>query len=196
MEKIAEETRRYLKNKPYILEALEIGIVNLSELSRIVGRDLGIKNFHAIKAALRRYSIELGSRKEDRSKSILSILGKSRISVTEGVSVMISKGRLEIESIASVSVNNLYLYIINGEPPALPTKTQNSVLRRYSDCSLIGIHSDENIARTYGVVAYLSSLLAQQNINVIEFISTYTETLMVVAKHDALRTYGLLSSLA
>jgi len=53
---IAQDVRGYLRNKPYLLEALEKGIVNLSELSRQIQEELKTDNTSAIKAALRRYS--------------------------------------------------------------------------------------------------------------------------------------------
>ncbi|PJB74401.1 MAG: hypothetical protein CO092_04565, partial [Candidatus Aenigmarchaeota archaeon CG_4_9_14_3_um_filter_37_18] len=53
---VAEEVRLYIKNKPYIKESLEEGIVNLSSLARQIQKDLGLKNFEAVKAALRRLS--------------------------------------------------------------------------------------------------------------------------------------------
>ena len=36
---IAQNVRNHLRNKPYLLEALEKGIVNLSELSRQIQKD-------------------------------------------------------------------------------------------------------------------------------------------------------------
>ena len=36
---VAQRVRNYLKNKPYLLEALEKGIVNLSELARLIQKD-------------------------------------------------------------------------------------------------------------------------------------------------------------
>jgi len=55
---IANEVRLYLKNKPYILEALENDIVNLSKLARQIQLEFRVKNSSAIKAALRRFSEE------------------------------------------------------------------------------------------------------------------------------------------
>jgi hypothetical protein len=52
---IAQNVRSHLRNKPYLLEALEKGIVNLSELSRQIKEELKIDNTSAIKAALRRF---------------------------------------------------------------------------------------------------------------------------------------------
>jgi len=41
---IAQNVRNHLRNKPYLLEALEKGIVNLSELSRQIQIELKTDN--------------------------------------------------------------------------------------------------------------------------------------------------------
>ena len=48
---------------------------------------------------------------------------------------------------------------------------------------------------TSGVVAFITSLLAEYNINVVELLSCYTETILVVNKSDALVSYKLLSDM-
>ena len=49
---VAQNVRSHLRNKPYLLEALEKGIVNLSELSRQIQKELKTNDTSAIKAAL------------------------------------------------------------------------------------------------------------------------------------------------
>jgi hypothetical protein len=62
----AQEVRNHLRNKPYLLEALEKGIVNLSELSRQLQTDLKTSDTSAIRAALRRYSEDLQKQRQKR----------------------------------------------------------------------------------------------------------------------------------
>lgn len=194
MEKIAEEVRKYLKNKPYALEALRKGIVNLSKLSRIICKETGISNTNATKAALRRYAIELGSREKKEERNILSLLHKSRVSLTDGVSVAISRSKINTKSMVEIGSDGLYIYLFKEEPPRALLKKAD-MLKQYSDASAVIIRSGEDIESTSGVVAYLASLLAQQKINVKEFISFYTDTILIVDKSDALKIYSLLSSL-
>ena len=58
----------------------------------------------------------------------------------------------------------------------------------------IGPSAPSNEA-TPGVVAFLATLLAEQNVNIVEFISCWTETIMVVEKKDSLKTYEILSNM-
>ena len=91
---IAQNVRNHLRNKPYLLEALEKGIVNLSELSRQIQKDLKTDDISAIKAALRRYSEELQKHKQKREEKVLQLLKRSGIAVYDRKSVMITSKEL------------------------------------------------------------------------------------------------------
>jgi len=188
---IAQGVRDYLKNKPYVLEALEKGIVNLSELSRQIQDELGTKDIVAIKAALRRFSEELQKHKQKREEKVLELLKKSGVSVFDRKSVVIATRELEVESGMKVNLLNKIVYLLDKNN--LPRKL--GALKIHDNCTLIVIHSPEELETTPGVVAFLTTLLAEQKINIIEFISCWTETIIVVEKKDSLRTYETLSKI-
>jgi hypothetical protein len=60
---------------------------------------------------------------------------------------------------------------------------------------MIVINSPEELEATVGVVAFLTTLLAEQNVNIVEFISCWTETIIVVEKKDSFKTYEALSNI-
>lgn len=188
---IAQNVRRYLKNKPYVLEALEQDIVNQSELSRQIQSELEIESLIAIKAALRRFSEELKKNKQKREKKVLYLLKKSQMSVYDGKSVIITNKEEEIENGMKVNLAGKFVYLM--EKNGLSTIT--GALRIHKNCTMIIIHSPADLEATPGVVAFLTSLLAEQNINIIEFISCWTETIIIVEKKDSLRTYEILSNI-
>lgn len=188
---IAQGVRDYLKNKPYVLEALEKGIVNLSELSRQIQDALGTKDIVAIKAALRRFSEELQKHKQKREEKVLELLKKSGVSVFDRKSVVIATRELEVESGMKVNLLNKIVYLLDKNN--LPRKL--GALKIHDNCTMIVIHSPEELETTPGVVAFLTTLLAEQKINIIEFISCWTETIIVVEKKDSLRTYETLSKI-
>lgn len=187
---IAREVREYLKNKPYLLEALEKGIVNLSELSRQIRRELRTDNVTAIKAALRRFSEEQRRRRRKREEKVLQLLKKSRITVYDGKSVVITNGELDEENGMKVEMAGKFVYLIEKNNLAETT----GALRIHENCTMIAIRSPEELEATPGVVAFLTALLAEQGINIIEFISCWTETIIVVEKKDGLRTYEIISN--
>lgn len=187
---IAQEVRDYLKNRPYMLEALEKGIVNLSELSRQIQKELKVNNIIAIKAALRRFSEELQKRKHKREEKVLKILKESNITLHDGNSVVVTSKPLEIEGIIKVNLGGKIVYLTDKNNLG----KLNGVLQKHEDCVMIVIHSPTELESTPGVVAFLTSLLAEQNINIVEFISCWTDTIIVVEKKDSLKTYEILSS--
>ena len=192
--KISELVRVYLKNKPYTLEALEKGIVNFSALARIVQKDTGIKNYHAIKAALRRYVAELRDRDISIEKHAMSILRGSKITIQSGVSVVVTRKDLDLERSSKIKLQDYYIYLTYDSAELKQIGKYDSI-KTHENASAIIIHSEEKLERLPGFVAFVASLLAEQNINIIEFISCYTETLLVESRADALKSHGLLMGL-
>lgn len=189
---IADLVRVYLKNKPYTLEALEKDIVNYSALARIIERELQIKNYHAIKATLRRYAEEL--RENDRSieKHAMSILKYSKIKIESGISVVVSTSDVDVEKSGKIKLSDYYVYLVSDDSELKQLKKSRGTIKVQENASAIIIHSEERLEALPGFVAFIASLLAEQNINIIEFVSCYTETLLVVSRSDALKSHELL----
>lgn len=187
---IAQNVRHYLRNKPYLLEALEKGIVNLSELSRQIQKELKTADNSAIKAALRRYAEELQKRRQKREEKVLQLLRRSSLAVYDRKSVMITAKELDLKGM-KVDLLDKFVYLMDRSD--LPDRV--NALIKHENCTMIVVHSPEELENTPGVVAFLATLLAEQNVNIVEFISCWTETIMVVEKKDSLKTYEVLSNL-
>ena len=187
----AENVRTYLKNKPYLLEALEKGIVNLSELSRQIQQELRTGNIAATKAALRRFAEELQKHKQKREEKVLNLLKKSGIAVYDRKSVIITAKEIATKTGMKVDLPGKYVYLMDRAD--LPQRI--STLVKHDNCTMIVVNSPEELEATVGVVAFLTTLLAEQNINIIEFISCWTETVIVVERKDSLKAYETLTNL-
>ena len=188
---IAKNVRDHLRNKPYLLEALEKGIVNLSELSRQIQKELEIDNAIAIKAALRRFSEELQRHRQKREEKVLQLLKRSSIAVYDRKSVIITKKEIENKNGLKVDMLGKFVYLMDRRD--MPERI--SALVKHDNCTIAVIHSPEDLEATPGVVAFLTALLAEQNVNIIEFISCWTETIIVVEKKDSLKAYEVLSNI-
>jgi len=188
---VAQNVRNHLRNKPYLLEALEKGIVNLSELSRQIQKELKISDTSAIKAALRRYSEELQKHRQKREEKVLLLLKRSCIAVYDSKSVIITAKELASNAGMKVDLLDKYVYLLDRND--LPERINSLV--KHENCTLIVVHSPEELEATPGVVAFLATLLAEQNVNIVEFISCWTETIIVVEKKDNLKAYEVLSNL-
>jgi hypothetical protein len=188
---VAQNVRNHLRNKPYLLEALEKGIVNLSELSRQIQKEIKIDDTSAIKAALRRYSEDLQKHKQKREEKVLLLLRRSSVAVYDRKSVVITGKELNSKTGMKVDLLDKFVYLLDRSD--LPERI--NTLMKHENSTLIVIHSPEELEATPGVVAFLASLLAEQNVNIIEFISCWTETIIVVDKKDSLKTYEILSNI-
>jgi aspartokinase len=187
----AQNVRSYLRNKPYLLEALEKGIVNLSELSRQIQEELKTGNTSAVKAALRRFSEELQRHNQKREEKVLQVLKRSGMAVYDRKSVVITNREIDVKNALKVDLLNKHVYLLDRSD--LPERI--STLVKHENCTMIVVHSPEELEATPGVVAFLATLLAEQNVNIIEFISCWTETIMVVEKKDSLKAYEVLSNM-
>jgi len=187
---IAKKVRKHLRNKPYILEALEKGIVNLSELSRQIQEDLNIENTSAVKAALRRFAEELQKNKQKREEKVLEVLRKSVLVVYDRKSVIITSKEINDKNGMKVDLPDKFVYLLDKKD--LPERV--NALVKHDNCTMIVMHSPKELESTPGVIAFLTTLLSEQNVNVIEFISCWTETIIVVEKQDSFKTYETLSN--
>jgi hypothetical protein len=188
---VAQDVRNHLRNKPYLLEALEKGIVNLSELSRQLQKELKTSDTSAIKAALRRYSEELQKHRQKREEKVLHLLRRSGIAVYDRKAVVITGKPLASETGMKVDLLDKHVYLLDRSD--LPERI--SALVKHENCTMLVVHSPEELENIPGVVAFLATLLAEQNVNIVEFISCWTETIMVVEKKDSLKAYEVLSNL-
>jgi aspartokinase len=188
---ISRNVRIYFCNNLYLLEALEKDIVNLSELSRQIQNELKTDNISAVKAALRRFSVELQKHKQKREEKVLALLKRSNIAVYDRKSVMITSKEIQSENSMKVDLPGKYVYLVDKAD--LPERINTLV--KHENCTMIVVHSPEELEATPGVVAFLTTLLAEQNVNMIEFISCWTETIIVVEKKDSLKTYEVLSNI-
>ena len=187
----AQDVRNYLRNKPYLLEALEKGIVNLSELSRQIQEELKTKNTTATKAALRRFAEELARHKQKREEKVLQILKRSGIAVYDRKAVIITAKEIANQNGMKVDLPDKFVYLLDRAD--LPERI--STLIKHDNCTMIVINSPEELEATVGVVAFLTTLLAEANVNIVEFVSCWTETIIVVEKKDSLKAYEALTNL-
>ena len=165
--------------------------MNLSELSRQIQEELKTDNTSAVKAALRRFSGELQKHKQKREEKVLQLLKRSGIVVYDRKSVMITAKELDTKSGMKVDLLGKHVYLLDRSE--MPERI--NALVKHENCTMIVVHSPEELEATPGVVAFLATLLAEQNVNIIEFISCWTETIMVVEKKDSLKAYEVLSNM-
>mgnify|MGYP001626227246 CR=1 FL=1 len=211
---VSRAVERILESDTILKQCVERGVINLSKVATslrpAVSRILGYQVSDAsIKMALIRYSrkrIQTGS----RISELANIIANTNIELRTGVSIAI----IRLAFIDKVYREMLKLYklarfltVIQGSTGVVvvaDTSTINQLLKTIDPEAIISIQrnlaavtlvSPEEIMTTPGVIAYITSVLAGEGINIIHIESSYTDTIMIIDKKDATKTLNVLSSL-
>jgi len=209
MASITKLTENYILMHPSVKDCVANGLINYSSLSRQVARDLGLderKNFDAILIACRRFKRKL-KKEEMHEKQILRILRESRIEIKNKViAAVIEKdifhGNLfELEK--EIKRKNGILRVIEGASAITIITSEdfldlirkhfrNKIILQNNNLAEITIKSPKDIETTPGTYAYLCSLFGENNINIVETLSCWTDTIFIIGEDDIGRVMGLL----
>jgi len=191
----AAKVRDFVNHRPYVSEALENNIVNMSKLARLIQRELNLRSAIATKAALRRYSFRLKDSRSFREKAVLRLLDLSKLMILDNLSIVITFKEFEIINKMKMKLSDLhYVYLVEkGSLKKIQEIVKNNLCLIHKECAALVISSPEQMETTPGVVWYLTSLLSSQNVYSLAFASCYTETTIVVERSDAIKSYEILS---
>lgn len=195
-------TERYISEHPSIKDGLKKGIINYSALARLIADDLGIKkksSFDAILVACRRSAVKM-EKGEAHEEEIRSILKKSRLEIKNKVGVFIlRKGpglwgglegiereiRRKAEFFHAVEGSSAVTFIAPQEYAGMISKKVGaSLIKQTVDVVELVIRSPKEMETTPGVIAYLSSILAESGVNIIEMMSCWTDTIFIIEEKD------------
>jgi len=196
MEKLSELVWLYVKGRPSLREGLKYGIINHSALARIILDELSLPEgkFDAVKVALIRTSRKLAEKGIGGEEKILDVLRGSSISIQTKVAAVVSRKELGVKAITHARSGNYITYIVE-ETELKKVRNERGIKLLTKNLNLVTIKSKEEIEETPGVIAFVLNALAHEGINVVEFISCYTDTILAIKERDTSRTYDLLSSI-
>ena len=188
---VAQLVRETIQMRPSLLDALNMKIVNYSALARILQDELGEGSIEAVKAAVIRVSDEIASDRKLREEAVQSILKESKVRLQDKIAVVISPLKLDIPHIVTAHLTDQYVYVVDQttmkEELKDPVKVQSNLV------ALI-LLSPPRVETTPGFVAFITQLLASRNINIVEFISCSTNTIIILDGQDALKAFSLLQN--
>jgi len=191
----ANLVRLYLKRRPQLLSVVTNGLCNYSALARRLQKEIfpGRKSeFTAIKAALLRLAREEQAKEKSWEKEVEKVLKNSSVEVRSNVSVVSSKGGIGVPVIATSNSKSGVMSVIDS---SYSKQLRKKGLRTIDELSLIILCSPPELQDTPGCVSTILDAIAAEGINVLEFISCHTDTLMVVRNSDAVRIYEILVGL-
>ncbi len=188
---VAQMVRETIQMRPSLLDALNLKIVNYSALARLLQDEIGEGSEEAVKAAIIRVSNEISTERGLREEAVLSILKESKVRLQDKIAVVISPIKLDIHHIVTAHLTDQYVYIVDQTTMKKPLSEQAKIEKNL--VALI-ILSPLRVETTPGFVAFITQLLASRNLNIVEFISCSTNTIIVLDSKDALKAFSLLQN--
>ncbi|MFX0067490.1 MAG: hypothetical protein ACFFA1_00580 [Promethearchaeota archaeon] len=187
---IAQRVRDILTQRPFIISALRQDIINYTALARSLQEELGNGSVDAIKATIMREKESIAKKNGLREKEILKLLKNTKMQLHDKIAVIYSNRKLSIPYITDADFSSHHVYIVDQTKVKLEKDPDVMVSCGLVALILTGLHSDWlNIP---GVIAFITQLLAGQNINIREIISCYTDTIIILNPQDALKAFSLI----
>lgn len=204
---VAQVVRDYVDTHPSVKDCLKDDLVNLSALARQIMKERGITQMEATLVACRRYK-DASPRHSERT--IRQTLAKSKVEVSSKVAIVTLRndwqiyGRLQGFLRKALSEGHVPKLIQGSKAITLITdeNTAESVEEEIGKTNLlafekglveISVTSPESIRTTPGIMAFLYSSMASNGINIVETMSTYTDTIFIVEPENMMRSFEVLT---
>ena len=188
---VAQLVRETIQMRPSLMDALKMQIVNYSALARMLQAEIGEGSLEAVKAAIIRVGEEVEAERGLQEERVLSILRESVVRLQDKIAVIISPQELDIPYIVTAYLTDSYVYIV--DQTLLKAKLPEFVQVTSNLVALILI-SPPRVEKTPGFVAFITWLLSSREINIVEFISCSTNTVIVLDSKDALNAFSILQN--
>ena len=206
---VAETTRKYIDRHPSIRDCISKDLLNFSSLARLIMKETGVKHEEAVLAASRRYAAKLS--KTDFESAIMNVFEESRLELKTRICIVVAKNEwivlknleevvkriLSEKSIMQVMQSANGITVVS-EDKYLPSITkaigQDHIISVKQNLAEITVKSPARIEDTTGAFSYITSMLSEQGINLLEAMSCYTDTIFVVTREDMMRAFDILSA--
>lgn len=207
---VAHSVRTYIDGRPVVRDALGMGIVNLSALTRRIQDETGLGSEEAVLVACRRYKgVGHGA---DYQVAIRRVLDKSKLEVRTRVAVLTAHsswklfGRLE-KALGAVAGRSQPVHVLHGSE-SITIITDETLLGEVEaalgDEDIIkvrkglvelNIRSPDSVEDVPGILSFLASSLAGKGINFVEVISCYKDNMFLIDEADLFRAFEALTGL-
>lgn len=208
---ISDVLNDIIKSYPFIEEGLSKGIINYSAYAREIKPQIEKRLYKsakegAIVMALKRIS-EKQNRKKQQQKSpnLTNLTVRSNLteftflnsaSLADQQRELFNKLAEEKDIFCAVSQGvRETTFIVSSEAGLLIERifSSETLVAKIDNLSSITIHLPEEVVYIPGVYYQILKMLAWENINAIEVLSTYTELTIIVENKDVDRTFSVLN---
>ena len=208
---VAQSVRAYIDGRPVVRDALGMGIVNLSALTRRIQEETGLGSEEAVLVACRRYRPKARGG-PDYEAAIRRVLDKSKLEVRTRVAVLTAHsswklfGRLE-KALNAVAGRSQPVHVLHGSE-SITIITDETLLGEVEEALgdediikvrkglvELNIRSPDSIEDVPGILSFLASSLAGKGINFVEVISCYKDNMFLIDEADLFRAFEALNGL-
>ncbi|MEA3204077.1 MAG: hypothetical protein QOI63_1757 [Thermoplasmata archaeon] len=206
---VAQSVRAYIDARPVVRDALSLGIVNLSALTRRIQDETGLGSEEAVLVACRRYKPQAAG--PDYQAAIRRVLDKSKLEVRTKVATLTAHpnwktfARLE-KALAAVQGRSHPIHVLHGSE-SITIITDEALLAEMEDIMgdeafksrkglvELNIRSPDSIEDVPGILAFLASSLAAKGINFNEVVSCYKDNIFLIDEADLFPAFEVLNGL-
>ena len=193
MERISKRVSEYLSSNPCAMESLQSGIVNYSSLARYLMKQLKTQNFNAVLAAIKRYpernpSLESAYRSALVESRIEAFYSMTNLTVRNSVDNFVKVSRIYADIYGSggkirvvQGSQGIVMVIDKKNTPEVRKKFSSDEILSFRDnLAELVVISRLIIEKLRGYVAYISTILAINGINVYQVASFYNDVTYIM----------------
>lgn len=214
IQKIINEILDY---RPYIQDLLKDNIINYSNLARILSEEIKDKqkktpNLNAVVMAIYRYAEKVKS--VNVSEKILKIVSEFDLNLANDMVSITLRRNLSNHSIVSEIYDKrinwekerMYLFQSSGEIAVLLNiknaklimeklkQTPSEILHKEDNLSILIVNTPPRMVDVPGIMYYLTGLVANGGITLIDIVSTFTEIIFAVRSADGIKIYEIMEN--
>lgn len=213
---LREAVKELLRSKPFLEEALNENLINISALSRLIKDDIErltgeAINTGAVVMAIKRMEPSVHLKVKHKLSSYLKNLGDTVVrsglvdyTFKNSATLLMNQSSF-LKSIAgenvgfnaiSRGINETTVVISKSMEEQLLSHFKNETLvHKLDELASITLRLPDSNSQIYGVYYFLFKTLAEWGINVVEAISTANEISIIVKEDDIEKTFSVLNKL-
>lgn len=211
MTNIVHQVWKTLDNSPSIRRCMSQGLINNTALARHIITEKKVNgNLEAVGSAIRRYKLDKYDDIFDRVNKIVSLGELSTKSRLANIAVIkdaeVQELLPKLFSIIQFNRGDVLRIIQADEAIKILVNEKNlekvrnllpkkKIIKIDQNLAELNIHLTPDAIKTPGLIALISTELAMNNINVMEFMSSVPEMLWFVKEKDVLKAYNVLYQL-
>jgi hypothetical protein len=206
---VAQSVRSYIDARPVVRDALGLGIVNLSALTRRIRDETGLGTEEAVLVACRRYKAPHAS--PDYQAAIRRVLDKSKLEVRTKVATLTAYPNLKTfarleKALAALQGRSHPIHVLHGSESVtlitdealideMESVMGDETIKVRKGLVELNIRSPDSVEDVPGIVAFLASSLAAKGINFNEVVSCYKDNIFLIDEADLFPAFEVLNGL-